>query len=105
MGTDLTMPVGYGDFLDEIKRQIRQQQFQALRAANQELLALYWWLGEAISRRQTEQGWGKAVVENLARDLQVEFPGRNGFSVQNPWLMRQFYSEYCGKPKLQPLVG
>ncbi len=105
MGTDLTMPVGYGDFLDEIKRQIRQRQFQALRAANQELLALYWWLGEAISRRQTEQGWGKAVVENLARDLQVEFPGRNGFSVQNLWLMRQFYSEYCDKPKLQPLVG
>lgn len=105
MGTDLTMPVGYGDFLDEIKRQIRQRQYQALRAANTELLALYWWLGETISRRQTEQGWGKAVVENLARDLQVEFPGRNGFSVQNLWLMRQFYSEYRDKPKLQPLVG
>ncbi|NCP83134.1 MAG: DUF1016 domain-containing protein, partial [Rhodoferax sp.] len=73
-------PAGYGDFLLEIKAQIRQRQHQALRAANHELLALYWWLGENISQRQTQQGWGKAVVENLARDLQAEFPGRNGFS-------------------------
>lgn len=105
MGADLTTPAGYGDFLNEIKRQIRQRQYQALRAANTELLALYWWLGESISRRQTDQGWGKAVVESLARDLQLEFPGRNGFSAQNLWLMRQFYREYCDKPKLQPLVG
>ncbi|MDT8429187.1 MAG: PDDEXK nuclease domain-containing protein [Pseudomonadales bacterium] len=105
MGAELTKPAGYSDFLNEIRAQIRQRQHQALRAANKELLALYWWLGEAISHRQSEQGWGKSVVETLARDLQAEFPGRNGFSAQNLWLMRQFYNEYCDKPKLQPLVG
>ena len=99
------LPGGYSDFLLEIKAQIRQRQFQALRAANRELLQLYWWLGENISRRQTEQGWGKSVVENLARDLQAEFPGRNGFSVQNLWLMRQFFNEYVSLPNLQPLIG
>ena len=97
-------PSGYGDFLVEIKAQIRQRQFQALRAANHELLALYWWLGENISQRQQALGWGIGVVENLARDLQAEFPGRNGFSTQNLWLMRQFFNEYSQKPKLQPLV-
>ena len=35
----------YGDFLIEIKAQVHQRQFQAFRAANRELLALYWWLG------------------------------------------------------------
>ena len=55
-------PAGYGDFLLEIKTQIRQRQFQALRAANKELLALYWWLGENISQRQLALGWGKGVV-------------------------------------------
>ena len=49
-------PAGYGDFLLEIKTQIRQRQFQALRAANKELLALYWWLGENISQRQLALG-------------------------------------------------
>ena len=98
-------PAGYNEFLHEVKNHIRQRQYQALRAANKELLALYWWLGESISRRQAEQSWGKAVVETLARDLQAEFPGRNGFSAQNLWLMRQFFNEYSDKPKLQPLVG
>lgn len=105
MNSALMPPAGYNDFLHEVKTHIRQRQYQALRAANKELLALYWWLGEAISRRQAEQSWGKAVVETLARDLQSEFPGRNGFSAQNLWLMRQFFNEYSDKPKLQPLVG
>ena len=98
-------PSGYADFLLEVKTQIRQRQLQALRVVNSEMLALYWWLGENISQRQAALGWGKAVVENLARDLQREFPGRNGFSAQNLWLMRQFVNEYSDKPKLQPLVG
>ena len=97
--------VGYGDFLHEVKTQVRQRQLQALRAVNSEMLALYWWLGENISRRQSAQGWGKAVVENLARDLQTEFPGRNGFSARNLWNMLDFYRAYEDKPKLQPLVA
>lgn len=105
MSRELMPPAGYGDFLHEVKTQIRQRQYQALRAANKELLALYWWLGEAICRKQAQQGWGKSVVETLARDLQAEFPGRNGFSTQNLWLMRQFFNEYSEKPKLQPLAG
>ena len=77
----------------------------AARPVNSEMLALYWWLGENISQRQATLGWGKAVVENLARDLQTEFPGRNGFSAQNLWAMRQFFNEYSDKPKLQSLIG
>ena len=54
----------YGDFLIEIKAQVHQRQFQAFRAANRELLALYWWLGENINQRQATLGWGQGVVEN-----------------------------------------
>ena len=100
-----TSDQGYVGFLVEVKARIRQGQLRALQAVNKELLALYWDLGEAIQRKQQELGWGKGVVASLARDLQAEFPGRNGFSAQNLWLMRQFYSEYCDKPNLQPLVG
>ena len=55
--------------------------------------------------RQAELGWGKSVGENLTRDLQTEFPERNGFSAKNLWAMRQFVNEYTAKPKLQPLIG
>jgi len=95
----------YAAFLTEIKSRIRQGQYQALRAINKELLALYWDLGESIHQKQEALGWGKSVVESLARDLQAEFPGRNGFSAQNLWYMRQFYTEYRELPNLQPLVG
>ena len=105
MSGEMMPPAGYGDFLHEVKTHIRQRQYQALRAANKELLTLYWWLGENISRRQAEQGWCKAVVETLARDLQAEFPGRNGFSARNLWNMLDFYREYANRPKLQPLVA
>lgn len=94
----------YVEFLAELKARIRGRQFQALRAVNRELVALYWEIGESIHRKQEELGWGKAVVENLARDLQAEFPGRNGFSAQNLWFMRQFFREYHAKSNLQPLV-
>ncbi len=95
----------YGDFLVAVKSRIRQAQYQALRAANKELLGLYWDLGESILRKQETLGWGKSVVENLARDLQAEFPGKNGFSARNLWNMRDFYTEYSARPKLQPLVA
>jgi predicted nuclease of restriction endonuclease-like (RecB) superfamily len=94
----------YAGFLVEVKARIRSGQYQALRAANAELVRLYWDIGEAIHRKQESLGWGRSVVETLARDLQAEFPGRNGFSAQNLWLMRQFYVLYCNRPKLQPLV-
>ncbi|MDP2683377.1 MAG: PDDEXK nuclease domain-containing protein [Deltaproteobacteria bacterium] len=55
--------------------------------------------------KQENLGWGKAIVETLAKDLQKEFPGIQGFSVQNLWNMRQFYSPYKDDSKLQPLVG
>jgi len=58
-----------------------------------------------IVDRQEVEGWGKSVVERLSADLRQEFPGVGGFSVQNLWYMRQFYSEYHSHERLQPLVG
>ena len=46
-------------------------------AVNKELVALYWDIGRMIVERQAQgTGWGKAVVERLAADLQCGVPGR-----------------------------
>ena len=37
--------------------------------------------------------------------MQKDFPGIQGFSARNLWLMRSFYLEYKDKRKLQPLVA
>lgn len=95
----------YAGFLVELKALIRRAQYKALRAVNKELLDLYRDIGKSIHERQQSYGWGKSVVYNLARDLQAEFPGRNGFSARNLWNMREFYLVYRERPKLQPLVA
>ena len=95
----------YVNFFHEIKRRIRDRQYEALRSVNRELVRLYWEIGELIHHKQETLGWGKSVVETLARDLQSEFAGRNGFSANNLWLMRQFYCEYVDKPNLQSMIG
>jgi predicted nuclease of restriction endonuclease-like (RecB) superfamily len=99
------LPDAYPALLLEIKGRIQQAQYEALKSVNKELIALYWDIGQMIAERQKASGWGKSVVEKLARDLQNEFPGMKGFSVQNLWYMRQLYMTYAENPKLQPMVG
>lgn len=98
------LPRDYGVLLDDIKRRIRSAQYAALKAVNQELIGLYWDIGRLIVERQQRASWGKAVVENLAGDLQKEFPGMQGFSASNLWRMKLFYETYDASVKLAPLV-
>jgi len=99
------LPDDYAVLLVEVKERIRSAQYEALKSVNKEMVVLYWDIGKLIAERQNREGWGKSVVERLANDLQNEFPGVRGFSVQNLWYMRQFYLEYRDNEKLQPLVG
>jgi predicted nuclease of restriction endonuclease-like (RecB) superfamily len=95
----------YLKFLSGIKDRIREAQYAALKSVNKELISLYWDIGKSIIEKQEERGWGKAVVETLAKDLQTEYPGIRGFSAQNIWYMRQFYLNYKNNPKLQSMIG
>lgn len=100
----VTLKTDYSDFLIQVKERIRKAQYEALRAVNKELINLYWDIGSMIVEKQKEFGWGKSVVENLAKDLQKEYAGIKGFSSANIWRMRNFYVQYSGNEKLAPLV-
>ena len=95
----------YLNFKNEITARIRSAQYEALKAVNKEMIALYWEVGKRITEQQTALGWGKSVVENLSRDIQKEFPGIKGFGVSNMWDMARFYTEYQSNEILQPLVA
>src|ERR1700678_518239 len=97
-------PELYGALLGEIKERIRSAQYAALRAVNRELIQLYWDIGLLIVERQSGHTWGRSVVQKLANDLQLEFPGVAGFSAPNLYKMRQFYEAYRGHEILSPLV-
>lgn len=99
-------PDGYRALLTDIKARIRVAQIKASLSVNRELILLYWDIGEVIVSRQRSQGWGKSVVEQLAADVQKEFPGMAGFSPQNIWYMRAFYLAWTDEVvDLQRTVG
>ncbi len=89
----------------EVKQRIRSSQYEALKAVNQQLMILYWDIGQLIVDRQEEANGGKSIVEKLAKDLQIEFSGISGFSVRNLWNMRNFYLAYYQNEKLQSMVA
>jgi predicted nuclease of restriction endonuclease-like (RecB) superfamily len=95
----------YKYLLSDIKQRIRSAQYEALKAVNKELIGLYWDIGWIICDRQQTAGWGKSIVEQLAQDIQTEFPGISGFSARNVWRMRDFYLSYRDNQKLTPLVA
>jgi len=95
----------YTDLLQQIKERIHKAQYEALKAVNKELIALYWDIGKMVVEKQEKYGWGNSIVENLAKDLQLEFPGMKGFSSRNIWYMRTFFMEYRKDTNLQPMVA
>ena len=104
-GSRAGKPRDYAGLLSGIKQLIRSARYAALKTVNQELVGLYWDIGRMIVQRQTVEGWGKAVVEPLAADLQTEFPGLGSFSASNLWRMKAFFEAYNGLEKFQPLAG
>lgn len=85
-------PHDYRQALEAIKQRIQSAQLRAVWAVNAELLALYWDIGRQLQQWQSERGWGAAVVEQMAKDLQAAYPGIKGFSRTSLFAMRQFYA-------------
>jgi predicted nuclease of restriction endonuclease-like (RecB) superfamily len=81
-------PVGYAEWLAEVRQRIHTAQQRATLAVNQELLGLYWQLGREILERQAREGWGAGVVDQLSADLRKAFPEMQGFSRSNLKFLR-----------------
>ena len=83
---------------------IRRARYKAMAEVNQQLVDLYWHLGQYISVRVVEGGWGQNTVRELAGWLSKQEPGLRGFSSSNLWRMKQFYETYQGNVKLAAVL-
>jgi hypothetical protein len=84
----LQLPAGYPELLQDLKSRIRDAQLRASFAVSRELVLLYWSIGREILERQRAEGWGAKVIDRLSHDLQIEFPGVEGYSPRNLKYMR-----------------
>ena len=96
-----TIPPGYDEFLRGLKLRIREAQVRAAVAVTQELVLLYWNIGNQILNRQQQDGWGTNVIERLAKDLRSEFPDMQGFSPRNLGYMKAFAQAWPDEAILQ----
>ncbi|MCL2573080.1 MAG: PDDEXK nuclease domain-containing protein [Defluviitaleaceae bacterium] len=78
---------GYMEVLANIKIAIREAQYRAVLGANREQIVLYWNIGKVIFENSS---YGNRFVENLARDIRLDFPDTKGFSVRNLQYMKKF---------------
>lgn len=98
-------PKGYEAILNSISSKIKSAQARAMSAVNRELIEVYREIGETIHKQQKNAQWGDSVVEKLASDLQMAFPGMKGLSSRNLWRMRDFHLSYEGDQKLTALLS
>lgn len=89
----------YTKFITSLRTKIRSAQIKAAVAVNSELINLYWEIGKEIVEKQDREGWGSRVLEKVAKDLQNEFPGIEGFSRTNLFRMKAFYNAYAKVPQ------
>jgi predicted nuclease of restriction endonuclease-like (RecB) superfamily len=92
-------PAEYTKFITSLKAKIRSAQIKAAVSVNSELIILYWEIGKEIVEKQDREGWGSKVLEKVAKDLQSEFPGIEGFSRTNLFRMKAFYNAYAIVPQ------
>ncbi len=101
MPKSVSIPIGYPELLDEIVSRITRSQTRAALAVSRELVLLYWSIGAEILLRQRSEGWGAKIIDRLGRDLQVRFPGVEGFSPRNLKYMRSL-AEVWPDPQIVP---
>ena len=98
--TPITTHTAFNDVLNLIE----SAKQRAYRAANTELIDLYWAIGQYVSQKINTEGWGKNTVQLLANYIQLHQPSLRGFSAQNIWRMRQLFEVDQHDIKLSALL-
>ena len=104
MSKELTTGRTYKELLVSIKQEVQSAQTKAALAVNSALIQLYWNMGKMIADNQALFEGRNNYVEQLANDLQAEFPEMKGFSKRNIFYFRKLYLFYTGSAVQRPVA-
>jgi len=88
----------YFQLFEKIKGQIQTAQYRATLGVNREQIMLYWNIGNDIINNSK---YGNGFIENLARDIKLDFPGAKGSAVRNLRYMKKFAELFGDLENLQ----
>ncbi|MGN0374516.1 MAG: YhcG family protein [Butyrivibrio sp.] len=97
MGNDLISAAGLIQIIDESRQ-------NALKKVNEELINMYWKVGEFLSREAEQATFGDAYIDGIASEIQEAFPGIKGFNRRGLYRMKKFYETYKDNEFVTPLV-
>ncbi len=97
MGNDLISVAGLIKIIDESRQ-------NALKKVNEELINMYWKVGEFLSKESEQATFGDAYIDGIASEIQESFPGIKGFNRRGLYRMKKFYETYKDNEIVTPLV-
>ena len=73
---------------------IEDSRNNALKKVNEELIRMYWNVGEYLSKEAENAVFGDAYIDSVAKEIQEAFPGIKGFNRRGLYRMKKFYETY-----------
>ena len=102
MGKDITK--GISDSFGDVVKIIETSRESAFRKVNEELIQMYWRIGEYLSDAMKDSGYGDGYIQSLADYFAENYPELKGFNRRGFYRMKQFYETYAGNEIVSPLV-
>ena len=96
------LEIDFKDIINDIKQEIKSTQYKVAVQSNISLISMYFRLGKILSDNYK---YGNKFIDEVSKDLKIEFPNSTGFSVRNLKYMKKFYLEYKDDELVQQLVA
>ena len=97
MKNEITLASNLIKIIDESRQ-------NALRKVNEELICMYWQVGEFLSNESKTASFGDSYIDAIASEIQEAFPGIKGFNRRGLYRMKQFYETHKNNEIVTPLV-
>lgn len=92
----------FKEIINIIKNDIQNTQVKTAIEVNRNLVMLYFRLGKIL---YDNFEYGNKFIDEVARQLKIEYPDAHGYSSRNLKYMKKFYLEYRGDELVQQLVA
>lgn len=89
---------------DNIITLINNAKDNMFKKVNEELIMLYYNVGEYLSKESKSSNWGDGFIDDVAKNIAINFPNLKGFNRRGLYRMKQFYETYCDNQFVTPLV-
>lgn len=96
--------ISIADSFADVVKIIEASRESAYRKVNEELIQMYWRIGEYLSAAMKDSNYGDGYIQNLADYFAANYPELKGFTRRGFYRMKQFYETYAGNEIVSTLL-